>query len=40
MDRGSAAPLAIFAILFQAILFGWHHHNPARAPPSPDAAFG
>jgi len=22
------APLPIFAILLQAILFGWHHHQP------------
>ena len=28
---GRAARLGIFAILFQAILFGWHHHELAFA---------
>jgi hypothetical protein len=27
----SAALLAFFAILFQAVLFGWHHHEPILA---------
>jgi hypothetical protein len=26
-----AARLGLFAILFQAILFGWHHHDPTFA---------
>jgi hypothetical protein len=25
--RGFAARLGLFAVLFQAILFGWHHHD-------------
>jgi hypothetical protein len=25
--RGLAARLGLFAVLFQAILFGWHHHD-------------
>jgi hypothetical protein len=25
--RWSAARLGLFAVLFQAILFGWHHHD-------------
>jgi hypothetical protein len=25
--RTAAARLGVFAILFQAILFGWHHHD-------------
>ena len=30
--RGRVARLAIFAVLFQAMLFGWHHHSlPAMA---------
>jgi hypothetical protein len=30
--RRRAARLAIFAVLFQAMLFGWHHHSlPAMA---------
>lgn len=28
---GWAARLGLFAILFQAILFGWHHHDLALA---------
>ena len=33
--RGGAARwlgvrLGLFAVLFQAILFGWHHHKPVR----------
>jgi hypothetical protein len=34
-DRGFAARLGLFAVLFQAILFGWHHHDlnfPGRLP--------
>jgi hypothetical protein len=27
MGRRMAARLGIFAVLFQAILFGWHHHD-------------
>jgi len=27
ITRGFAARLGIFAVLFQAILFGWHHHD-------------
>ena len=26
-SRRAAARLGVFAILFQAILFGWHHHD-------------
>ena len=26
--RRRVARLAVFAILFQAVLFGWHHHSP------------
>jgi hypothetical protein len=29
--RRSAACLGLFAILFQAILFGWHHHDVERS---------
>jgi hypothetical protein len=29
--RGSALRLGLFAVLFQAILFGWHHHDPVIA---------
>jgi hypothetical protein len=29
--RWIAARLGLFAVLFQAILFGWHHHDPVRA---------
>jgi hypothetical protein len=30
--RRRAARLAVFAVLFQAMLFGWHHHSlPAMA---------
>ena len=25
---GGGVLLAVFAVLFQAILFGWHHHDP------------
>jgi hypothetical protein len=25
--RSAAATLGLFAVLFQAILFGWHHHD-------------
>jgi hypothetical protein len=25
--RGAATRLAIFAVLYQALLFGWHHHR-------------
>jgi hypothetical protein len=34
-QRRPAACLGLFAILFQAILFGWHHHDlalPGRLP--------
>ena len=27
LARWSAARLGLFAVLFQAILFGWHHHD-------------
>jgi hypothetical protein len=33
--RGIAARLSLFAVLFQAFLFGWHHHDltfPGRLP--------
>ena len=30
-SRRAAARLGVFAILFQAILFGWHHHDPVFA---------
>jgi hypothetical protein len=35
--RRLAVRLGLFAILFQAILFGWHHHDPVFADrlPSP-----
>jgi len=26
-QRGVGARVAVFAVLFQAILFGWHHHD-------------
>ncbi|HWD58257.1 MAG TPA: hypothetical protein VG308_08275 [Stellaceae bacterium] len=29
--RGLAARLGLFAVLFQAVLFGWHHHDPTFA---------
>ncbi len=29
--RWSAARLGLFAVLFQALLFGWHHHDLAFA---------
>jgi hypothetical protein len=29
--RGRTALVAIFAILFQVVLFGWHHHEPSLA---------
>jgi len=28
-----ALPLALFAVLLQAVLFGWHHHDLAFAAP-------
>jgi hypothetical protein len=31
------AALAVFAILFQAVLFGWHHHEPILAGHLPAA---
>jgi hypothetical protein len=31
--RGCAAALGVFAILFQALLFGWHHHPEHFAIP-------
>ena len=29
--RWLAVRLGLFAVLFQAILFGWHHHDPMRS---------
>lgn len=29
--RWAGVKLGLFAVLFQAILFGWHHHDPIRA---------
>lgn len=29
--RRLSASLGLFAVLFQALLFGWHHHDPVRA---------
>ena len=34
-----SALVATFAILFQAILFGWHHHEPVLAGHLPTAVF-
>jgi len=33
--RGLAVRLDVFAILFQAILFGWHHHDLVSAGGQP-----
>jgi hypothetical protein len=34
--RRRVARLAVFAVLFQAMLFGWHHHAPPAMPRSAD----
>jgi hypothetical protein len=33
------AGLAVFAILFQALLFGWHHHEPVLTGHLPTTVF-
>ncbi len=37
---GGGALLAVFAVLFQSILFGWHHHDPVGAGHLPATVVG